>query len=32
LLENINKTGDYNDDIEASMKKICDDFAKNGSY
>ena len=22
LLENINKTGDYNDDIEASMKKI----------
>ena len=32
LLENINKTGNYNDDIEASMKKICDDFAKNGSY
>ena len=32
LLENINKTGDYNDDIEASMKKICDDFVKNGSY
>ena len=32
LLENINKTGDYNDDIEASMKKICDDFAKYGSY
>ena len=32
LLENINKTGDYNDDIETSMKKICDDFAKNGSY
>ena len=32
LLENINKTGDYNDDIEAAMKKICDDFAKNGSY
>ena len=32
LLENINKTGDYNDDIEASMKKICNDFAKNGSY
>ena len=32
LIENINKTGDYNDDIEASMKKICDDFAKNGSY
>ena len=32
LLENINKTGDYNDDIEASMKNICDDFAKNGSY
>ena len=32
LLENINKTGDYNDDLEASMKKICNDFAKNGSY
>ena len=32
LLENINKTGDYNEDIEASMKKICDDYAKNGSY
>ena len=32
LLENINKTGDYDDDIEAAMKKICDDFAKNGSY
>ncbi len=32
LLENINKTGDYNDDIEASLKNICDDFAKNGSY
>ena len=32
LLENINKTGDYNDDIEAALKKICDDFAKNGSY
>tara|TARA_B100000085_G_scaffold284542_1_gene317919 strand:- start:1550 stop:3091 length:1542 start_codon:yes stop_codon:yes gene_type:complete len=32
LLEKINKTGDYNDDIEAALKKICDDFAKNGSY
>ena len=32
LLENINKTGVYNDDIEAALKKICDDFAKNGSY
>ena len=32
LLEKINETGDFNDDIEASLKSICEDFSKNGAY
>ena len=32
FLEKINETGDFNDDIEASLKKICEDFSKNGAY
>jgi F-type H+-transporting ATPase subunit alpha len=32
LLEKINETGDFNDDIEASLRKICEDFSKNGAY
>ena len=32
LLEKINQTGDYNDEIEASLKQICDDFAEKGAY
>ena len=25
-------SGDYNDEIEASLKQICDDFAEKGAY
>jgi len=32
LLEKVNQTGDYNDEIEASLKQICDDFAEKGAY
>jgi F-type H+-transporting ATPase subunit alpha len=31
-LEKINETGDYNDEIEASLKTICDGFAEKGAY
>ena len=31
-IDEINKTGDYNDDIAASLKKICDGFAEKGAY
>ena len=32
VLDEINKTGDYNDDVAASLKKICDGFAEKGAY
>jgi F-type H+-transporting ATPase subunit alpha len=32
VLDNINETGDYNDDIAASLKAICDGFAEKGAY
>jgi F-type H+-transporting ATPase subunit alpha len=32
LLDKINEAGDYDDKIEASLKKICDEFAKAGAY
>ena len=28
----INETGDYNDDIAAKLKGICDAFEKKGAY
>ncbi len=31
-LDTINETGDYNDDIVASLTAICDSFAKKGAY
>jgi F-type H+-transporting ATPase subunit alpha len=31
-LAKINETGDYNDEIEASLKTICDGFAEKGAY
>ncbi|MBT8089691.1 MAG: F0F1 ATP synthase subunit alpha [Gammaproteobacteria bacterium] len=31
-LDAINTTGDYNDDIAATLKGICDSFAKKGAY
>ena len=31
-LERINESGDYNDEIEASLKAICDSFAEKGAY
>ena len=31
-LERINESGDYNDEIEASLKTICDGFAEKGAY
>jgi F-type H+-transporting ATPase subunit alpha len=32
LLEAINKSGDYNDDVAASLKGVCDGFAEKGAY
>ncbi|MBT8422841.1 MAG: F0F1 ATP synthase subunit alpha, partial [Gammaproteobacteria bacterium] len=32
LLTSINDSGDFNDEIEASMKKALDDFKANGAY
>ena len=32
LLDQINESGDYNDDIEAGMKKVCDAFTEQGAY
>ncbi|MEC9415882.1 MAG: F0F1 ATP synthase subunit alpha [Pseudomonadota bacterium] len=32
FLEKINQTGDYKDEIEASLKQICDEFAEKGAY
>jgi F-type H+-transporting ATPase subunit alpha len=31
-LDAINESGDYNDDIEAQLKSICDGFAEKGAY
>jgi F-type H+-transporting ATPase subunit alpha len=32
VLESINKSGDYNDDIAATLKGVCDEFAEKGAY
>jgi F-type H+-transporting ATPase subunit alpha len=32
LLDSINESGDYNDDIAASLKGVCDNFAEKGAY
>ena len=32
LLDQVNESGDYNDDIESGLKSICDGFAKKGAY
>jgi F-type H+-transporting ATPase subunit alpha len=32
VLDNINKTGDYNDDIAASLTGVCEAFAEKGAY
>ena len=32
LLDSINATGDYNDDIAASLKALCEGFAEKGAY
>ena len=31
-LDAINESGDYNDEIEAQLKSICDGFAEKGAY
>ena len=32
LLNQVNESGDYNDDIEAGLKKVCDMFTEQGAY
>ena len=32
VLESINASGDYNDDVAASLKGICEAFAEKGAY
>jgi F-type H+-transporting ATPase subunit alpha len=32
LLDSINDSGDYNDEIAASLKAVCDGFAEKGAY
>jgi len=32
LLDSINESGDYNDDVAASLTAVCDGFAKTGAY
>jgi F-type H+-transporting ATPase subunit alpha len=32
VLDSINKSGDYNDKVAASLKSICEAFAKKGAY
>ena len=32
LLDKINETGDFNDDIAAELKAVCDGFAEKGAY
>jgi len=31
-LDAINESGDYNDEVEATLKGICDSFAEKGAY
>ncbi len=32
LMEEINKTGDFSEEIQASLKTLCEDFAEKGAY
>jgi F-type H+-transporting ATPase subunit alpha len=32
LLDQINASGEYNDEIEASLKKAVEDFKRSGAY
>jgi F-type H+-transporting ATPase subunit alpha len=32
LLESINESGDYNDEVAVSLKAVCDGFAEKGAY
>jgi len=32
LLDSINESGDYNDEVAASLKTVCDGFAEKGAY
>ena len=32
LLDTINQTGGYDDDIAAGLKAVCDGFAEKGAY
>jgi F-type H+-transporting ATPase subunit alpha len=32
LLDKIDETGDYNDDIAASLREVCEGFAEKGAY
>jgi F-type H+-transporting ATPase subunit alpha len=32
LLETINQSGDYSDEIQAGLKKVCEGFAEKGAY
>ena len=32
MLDRINETGDYDDDVAAGLKKICDEFAEKGAF
>jgi F-type H+-transporting ATPase subunit alpha len=32
LLDKINESGDYNDEIEADLKSVCDGFAEKGAF
>ena len=32
LLDKINESGDYTDEIQAGLKKICEEFAEKGAY
>ena len=32
LMDEINKTGDFSDEIQASLKTLCEDFAEKGAY
>ena len=32
VLDSINESGDYNDEIAASLKGICDAFAEKGAF
>jgi F-type H+-transporting ATPase subunit alpha len=32
IIDRINQTGDYNDEIAAGLKQICEDFKQKGTY